>query len=394
MDQQFHPFPRFPAEVQLMVWRLSMHPRVVSVNIVHSNRRPRANQSKVSWRVSRAPAQLAATLDSRNVALSLYQKLYFACPVPVRGDKGPAPVAMVYFHPELDVLSQDFEVIVVSYEGPDRIRRPGLKARLTAGPAPNTRWRGDFDDLYQLSRPLPKDFFDPFHNLAHIHVNMHLLMSSPRNPAVADLQTPFTFLQNLLAQGRAPDALQSITIRITIDMSKPPILARTHNLPPIVYRIVRTPSMPVASGSVIYLTQILAQNAQAVGHGLLYSLPCLRDVLQADGAVLTKPCGDAFSALRVIDVDSFASHFDDAGRPYPGKCREWMWWNMVVDGCYTWPADVVSWLAGLIAVPSIAKDWFDYREMQSPWGICGVNYGMGSAKVLLKPMEKVKWNWP
>jgi hypothetical protein len=92
-------------------------------------------------------------------------RLPVACPVAVGGAVAP-PQPVVYFHPGVDVLAQDFEVIIEG-ELADRVRRPGVRTRLPL--------RGDFDDIFRRLQPMPQGFVDPFHHLGHLHLNLRML---------------------------------------------------------------------------------------------------------------------------------------------------------------------------------------------------------------------------
>jgi hypothetical protein len=158
----FPRFPQLPAELRVMVWEASIEPRVVDVNMVHRGR-PRAGQSRISWRVSN-PAQLEASVEARQVLIRLYMRPPVACPVAV-GDGVAPPQRVVYFHPRVDVLAQDFEA-VIGGELADRVRRPGVRTRLPL--------RGDFDDVLRRLQPLPQGFLDPFQSLGRLHLNLRM----------------------------------------------------------------------------------------------------------------------------------------------------------------------------------------------------------------------------
>lgn len=364
-----------------MVWEASLEPRVVEVNMLHHTR-PRAHQSKIAWRTTSIPAQLAATSEARRVLLRFYHRLYFACPLPV-GDGIVPPKAMVYLHPELDVLSQDCEAIIYweGQAGVDRVRRPGVKARVRQrvgpDPADTLTWDGDFYSVFHLVRPLPWRFLDPLRDLRHVQVNLHILKSSRRNGADSGYQTTTMFMQTLL-HNREPNPLQTITLKVTWDLSSQPTPASSQNMRPVVYRIVRSPTFPLAGPSVFFTAaQLLGQQSPDVS---------LANILLAEGAIFTRQPQGPFAALRVIDPNSVESYYDIDGEEWPGAAREDMWRRILTASPGPQNIDIVLWLTRLIGnAPG--------PQYESPWGICGVHYGMGEAKGCINPMGRANWRW-
>ncbi|KAK4032708.1 hypothetical protein C8A01DRAFT_40850 [Parachaetomium inaequale] len=184
-----------------------------------------------------------------------------------------------------------------------------------------------------------------------------------------------------------PSALKTITVKITTDLQSPHATPSTRNLHPIVYCIVRGPSLPISKPSNV-LAGILAEHLVE----LQAQQPAYRrltDLVSADGAIFTQPvAGRDFVALRVVDPTSDTSHWDDSGRFWPGRWREVLWWGMLTRGeASNGPPTVNTWLMTLLGDPSPSS-------FESPWGICGVNYGTGEAKAYSKPTDHVDWSWP
>ncbi|KAK4149098.1 hypothetical protein C8A00DRAFT_38315 [Chaetomidium leptoderma] len=381
MDQQgqqkvFKPFPRLPLELQVMVWAASIEPRLVEVNMVHRSR-PRAGRSKISWRGTPNPVQLRVSVEARRVVLRFYQKVYFACPVANRHGIA-TPEALVYFHPRMDVLGQDFEAIIKS-SLPNRVRRPGVRTRLI--------FHGDFDAVFKLVRPLPRDFLDPLRDLRHVHLNLHILKSSSRNHIDRRCQTVVGFISSLVDRA-GPNPLQTITARITVDMTSPPTPADTQNLLPIVYRIVRRPSLPALAPSVFFSGIRAAMHLVALCGLQPAPPPPFLNILLRDGAVFTTIReNNNFVALRVIDPTSNTSEIDDYGRRWLPYDRERLWCLVLAKGAAMDELPIITWLSRFVSNP-----WAPHGV--SPWGICGVNYGMGEARVYSHPTAIVDWNWP
>jgi hypothetical protein len=153
-----------------------------------------------------------------------------------------------------------------------------------------------------------------------------------------------------------------------------------------VYRVVPRPSIPIAAPSLDFSDVRRCLHPAVLG-GQLPVWPRFRDTLLADAAVFTRPRPGGFVALRVIDPTSIESYRDDIGGHWPGAMRELLWRGMLVLGeSIAAPDNVAGWLTDLIAHP-----WFPHTE--SPWGICGVNYGMGQARAYSHPTDVVNWNW-
>lgn len=374
-QQQFLWFPLLPLELREPIWEASMSPRQVEVNMIHRTRAG-AGRSKVSWRVTRNPGPLATSVEARRVFLRFYKSLNFACPVAVAGGVVP-PDAVVYFHPRLDVLSQDFEAVINSSLF-DRVRRPGVKTRLILN--------GSFyETLKPVQQPVAPRVLDFVQNLRHIHLNLHLLQSSNRNQADGRLTDVRGFVTGLLSHH--PPALRTITISITQDLSSPPAPAQPLNLRPMVYRIVCRPPIPVPAPSVFF-SGLASQMHLLELEGQQPVRPPLMGILLADGAVFTRPrLGRNIVALRVIDPTDNESEYDDQGGHWPGQQREALWWAMLLDGNDIHPRDVGTWLTWLLSDP-----WTP--ELAAVWGICGVNFGMGEATAYSKPTQRVNWNWP
>jgi hypothetical protein len=164
--------------------------------------------------------------------------------------------------------------------------------------------------------------------------------------------------------------LQSITIRVTIDLSRPPAAPQPYSRRPFVYRIVPNPSVPIAQPNLVF-SDIRRGMIPAVPGGQPPAWPHFVGTLLADAAIFTTLRPGGFIALRVIDPRSIGSYFDDAGGYWFGPQRESLWRHMLGAGeAIAGPVDVARWLTELIADPQLP-----YTE--SPWGICGVNYGMG-----------------
>jgi hypothetical protein len=302
MDRlQFLCFPRLPKELRAMVWTASIEPRVVEVNMVHDPR-PRAGRSKISWRTTHNPAQLEVSLEAREVLLRLYRRLCCACPVAV-GGAVTAPQAIVYCHPDVDVLSQDFEAIIQGSTG-DRVRRPGVNARLTL--------TNGFGDILPPLRPAPRDVVDHICVLRHIQLDLHILKSSRRNQADNRLQTTTNFIHGLLNRWNGT-ALQTITVRITKDLSPSPTPATRQNLRTMVYRIVRSPSLPAPKGC-FFFTAIHGLMDICEARGKSPGRPRFRGILLTNGALFTRPRPqNGFAALRVVDPADIESYYDDDG---------------------------------------------------------------------------------
>jgi hypothetical protein len=154
----------------------------------------------------------------------------------------------------------------------------------------------------------------------------------------------------------------------------------------MVYRIVRKPSLPIPKPS-IFFSGILAEMHLAWLQGQQPVRPRLMDTLLADGAIFTTPrSGSRFVVLRVVDPTSAASQLDDS--KWPHHDREGRWWEMLQRGGTQFRQySVPAWLISMVGNPVPAM-------VENPWGICGVNYGMGEAKAYSKPTDHVDWNWP
>ena len=232
------------------------------------------------------------------------------------------PQAIVYCHQDVDVLSQDFEAIIQGSTS-DRVRRPGINARLTL--------TNGFGDVLPPLRPMPRDVVDHACALRHIQLNIHILKSSRRNQADNRLQTTTNFIHGLLNRW-SDTALQTITVRITKDLSPSPTPATRQNLRPMVYRIVRSPSLPDPKRC-FFFTAIhgFMDICEARGNGP--GRPRFRGILLANGALLTRPRPqNGFAALRVVDPADIESYYDDDGGSWLGPRGELLWWNLLVRG--------------------------------------------------------------
>ena len=106
----------------------------------------------------------------------------------------------------------------------------------------------------------------------------------------------------------------------------------------------------------------------------------------AEGAIFTRQPLGPFAALRVIDPKSVESYYDIDGDEWPGAAREDMWRGILTASPGPQNIDIVLWLTRLIGnAPG--------PQFESPWGICGVHYGMGEAKGCVNPMGRVNWRW-
>ncbi|AEO67462.1 uncharacterized protein THITE_2088950 [Thermothielavioides terrestris NRRL 8126] len=370
-QQEFHLFPRLPPELREMIWAESLEPRVVGVNPVHKLR-PRAGKSKISWRIrAPMPALFSVSVEARRVAMPLYKKLYFACPAAVRGVA--PPVVFVYFHPELDVLSQDFEAIVVwPPMGVNRIRRPGILARVSLP--------GNFDDVVQpIAPPVPRGRFDPLRDLRHVNLDIHVLRSSLTHLAMQTLPLTRDFVHSVLS-GPGSVHIQTVTVRITDG------LGAALNSWPRVYRIVRSPA--IHPGTTLVYSDMHAKLLHPNKCGIDPSFPKFRYALENDGVVIAKPRPSTWAAFRVIDPRSPYSEFDDDGGQWSGPVQELLWQTMLYDGMKSNDNSVATWLDRVLGAP----DWM--HACISPWGICGVHYGMGDAKPFRHLTDPMLWNWP
>lgn len=355
-----------------MVWQLAAEPRIVKVNMIHRPR-PLGGQSKIAWRTSRNPDIMLVCVEARQATLRVYKRLFFICPVPVTGVAPPA--AVVWFHPHLDVLSQDFEPIIRTLAGPDRVRRPGVKTRLPLA--------GTFDDIIRpVAQPVLPGLFDP-RRLRHIHLNLHLINSSLQNNAALSYPILLAFLQNLMAR----PALQSLTVRITRAGNQPNNQpAANTNLHTKIFRLIRTPLALGTRPDFFVYTDLRAEHLALAYAGVWTEFPRLAHTLSVDGVCLAQPCTTDWVVLRVIDARSNLSEYDDAGTHWIAQ-RETLWQNMLHDGMSMQQNSPADWLATVISNAG------HQSVTVSPWGICGPNYAMEDAKVYQEVQRPVVWTW-
>jgi hypothetical protein len=92
-------FPRFPLEIQSMIWVASMEPRAVDVTMAfEAGDRP--GRRNMVLQLTRNPQQMATVREARKAFLRDYTKLYVSC----LWEYEPI-TRVIYFHPHLDVLS-------------------------------------------------------------------------------------------------------------------------------------------------------------------------------------------------------------------------------------------------------------------------------------------------
>ncbi|KAL2137951.1 hypothetical protein VTI28DRAFT_7771 [Corynascus sepedonium] len=99
--EQFYPFGKLPPELRLMIWKMSFQPRLVEVKVKIAGVYVRA-QAEIVHKTTRNPVQLAISRESRECAKSSYRKLCFTI---------EAVAVVVYLHPNIDVLRQDFAAV-------------------------------------------------------------------------------------------------------------------------------------------------------------------------------------------------------------------------------------------------------------------------------------------
>ncbi|KAL2023319.1 hypothetical protein VTK56DRAFT_3057 [Thermocarpiscus australiensis] len=389
---QFPLFERLPRELQLMVWEETIEPRIVEVNLVFKAR-PRRGQPKLQWVLTRPPALLAVSRHARWFAQRQYQVLCLGYPHPVPSANPtpppPPPQAITYFHPRLDVLSQNW--LAIAYKEQDPVVCQ-----------PRTKWNaalkgGFYCILPPPERPLNWSIFDVA-ALRHIHINLHVVKNSSRNYNRKGLFTEApTFINGLLSRG--PDhhpGIDTCTIRVTVDDTLPPAAPPAH-LSPLVYRIVRV-GRNSAYGPAPAVCFDTHYGAFALGTRQI------TPVLRADGAVFVRPLvgrhATEYAVLRVLDVDSTVAsgisaidnrnnhnhnhdnnNNDDNARPdrlragSPGMLEEVLLFAALDEAWRsTGPRRWAQWLTDAVA------DLFPVETGITPWGVCGVNYGMGEAR--------------
>ncbi len=395
-DGNFPLFPRFPLEIQSMIWVASMEPRKVEITMaLGAGDRP--GQRRVVMQVTPNPPQMVATQEARKAYLQYYTKMYVSYPQKLNRS---ARSRVIYLHPGLDVVSQDFQVIVTR-QGNNRIRAPGAPAR--------SLWQPSFCDALTIAPPqvnLPLvgvaaplgivpwltwtwrklSSSDPLGSLRHVQVNIHVVVSSRRHPAGTQMETTTRFVQGLMHRSQHTQ-LQTITLRITRDLSSPPSPAVLDRLRPLVFRIVRSQPLPIRRPNMVF-SGIKAEMHLAELRGEQPVRPSLLDVLAADAAIFNLPSTAAFIALRVIDTKSLASEYDDAGRHWPGAEREKLLFDMLDRSSPHGYQTVATWLTQLL----------DFPQMVLPlqgkhWGLCGAHYGLGPARGIERPTGLVDWPW-
>ncbi|KAH6844526.1 hypothetical protein B0I37DRAFT_406216 [Chaetomium sp. MPI-CAGE-AT-0009] len=358
-------FPRLPAELRIAIWEESIEPRVVKVNLV-DDFAPETGEETITWRVTRIPALLETSIEARQVGLREYKMLWCVAPMVVYSQA--APTAMVYFHPRMDVLGQDFQAVV--WDGQmGHVQRPGLEL------FPRSV---EFFDIFRGERPLIEGSLDPFHSLRHIHLNLFVMRTS------SWLRDAAEFINNLLIC-QAPNVLKTVTLKIIVDLpTSPANPLSTQNLQSFVYRIVRRPALPIPNPKEIFsevVTNFILRARQP--DKVPYT-----DILKSDGAIFTRPVTGNFAVLRVIDPTSDATRWGSAGNYTPFRDPESRYWKMLIEGELYNPVlpELDAWLVDLIGTPTPPFP-------ESPWGICGVNYGMEEAKAYLKITDPVQWDW-
>jgi hypothetical protein len=297
------------------------------------------------------------SVEARRVALRQYKTLFCAAPLKMGGGQG-ARAAMVYFHPRMDVLSQSFKVIMLG-QYLSLVRCPGV----TSFP----HWPLSFFDIVSGERRMGS--LDPFHGLRHIHLNILKAKADIRSMTDPASRSPTWFIMGLLYR-QLPHVLKTVTVTVKITMDPqtcPPTPASTSNLQPWVYRVVRRPTLPLPKPSKFW-SGITAEKHLAMLSKQQYHHPFFIDILIEDGVVFTRPIPGDFAILRVIDPTRDAIRGDATAQETRYRSIVERWIQKTVGQV---PRASV-WLAELLdnSMPPFPD---------SPWGICGVNYGMGEA---------------
>lgn len=338
-----------------MIWEKSIEPRVVRVNMMHRFA-AETGEPIISWRVTRNPAPLDTSIEARQAFLRHYKMLRCVAPVAITRGRA-APSAMVYFHPRMDVLGQDFEVIIPDCLRTHQVRRPGIKSL--------PRWPARFFDIFSGERPLAEGSFDPLYDLHHIHLDV--LMKETDLPGVAhpSARSSVQFMMDLLDR-QAPNVLETVTLKITMDpqISLP---TSTSKVKSFIYRLVRCPDLPIPKPSESCLGTV-AKNNVAVSLGI----PCYESVytklLAEDGAVFRNPLPGKLAVLQVVDPINDMTVLQNT-------FAEFQRWPMLFEGGMFHQPEAGVWLGSQMSDPMLSY------YILSPWGLCGINYGMGDAKV-------------
>lgn len=242
----------------------------------------------ISWRVTRIPALFETSVEARRAALRQYKTLFCAAPLKMGGCEGAAAV-IVYFHPRMDVLSQNFDVIMLG-RYISLVRCPGV----TSLP----QWPLSFFDIISGERRLGGPF-DPFHSLRHIHLNILKARADIRSMTDPASRTPTWFVMGLLYR-QLPHVLKMLTVKITMHpQTCPPTPASTSDLQPWVYRTVRRPTLPLPKPSKFW-SGITAEKHLAMLLKQQYNHPSLINILAEDGVVFIRPIPGDFAILRVV----------------------------------------------------------------------------------------------
>lgn len=368
-------FPRFPLEIQSMIWVASMEPRAVDVTMAfEAGDRP--GRRNMVLQLTHNPQQMATVREARKAFLRHYTKLYVSC----LWEYEPI-TRVIYFHPHLDVLSQDFEVIAAR-QGHSRIRLPGAGSRSSIWPA------DFFNNVGTL--PLPEvpllGQADPLGRLRHVQVNMHLVVSSHRNQAGTHMARTEAFIQALMVRSQQTE-LQTVTIRITRDLGSPPSPPVANHLRPVVFRIVRNLPLPISKPNMVF-TGLKAEMHLAELQGEEPVCPSLVDILAADAAIFGFRSKADFIALRVIDTNSPESEYDDSGRHWPGAERERMFFELLERTLERKYKAVTTWFTHLLQHPQS-----DVPLCGAHWGLCGAHYGLDAAKGFSTPTDRIDWPW-
>ncbi|KAK3290842.1 uncharacterized protein B0H64DRAFT_436250 [Chaetomium fimeti] len=357
MDKQksqplFPLFSRLPAELRMMIWEDSIEPRIVRVNILsHSSSDFWSVTYKrtVSWRVTRIPTLLEVSVEARQVGLRQYEMLRCVYPVTVARGK---PMAIVYFHPRMDVLGQDFQAVPMNSQTA-YVRPPGCDW----DPLPV-----EFFNIFRGQRPLTDDSFDVFHQLRHIHLDLFIL----RESGDLGIEKMWSFINSLL-KDQAPDVLKTVTLRIMDAARSPTDPWSSYNKQSSMYRIVRRPTLPIPNPKEFFSGCVTREYCAKLSY---------TDILARDGAIFTRPVMSDFAVLRVIDP---------AANGAPVHVQEATYWAILAEGEEKRQLpNLIDWLLDLL-------DTARSPLPESPWGICGVNYGMEDAKVYPKIRAPVEW---
>ena len=356
----FPSFNRLPPNLRMMIWEESIEPRLVSANLV-CQFAARTRNPIISWRVTRIPALFETSVEARRAALSQYKILLCVAPVKMGGGRSP-PAAMVYFHPQMDVLGQDFDVMMLGLYL-SIVRCPGISQSFPY-------WPLSFFDIFSGER-LINGSFDPLHDLRHIHLNIIKARADIRGSTDPASRTPTWFIMGLLYR-QPPLRLNTVTVQITMDpQTCPPTSASPSDPQASVYRVVRRPTLPLPKPSK-FLSGISSEKHLAMLEMKQYQHPSYIDILADDGAVFTRPIPSDFAVLRVIDPASDGVGEDATARESRYRSIVQRGINMTVNRQLP---SVGTWVAEQLLGNSMPP------FPDTPWGICGVNYGMGETKI-------------